>query len=68
MPDDVTKMLEDSGVPVTRANYIAMSWGDDIVEEWTSEHELELPEELQDWSRYETVGSELVLKAGASPF
>lgn len=67
MPDDVTKMLEAAGVAVSRANYIAMSWGDDVVNEWTTQHETELPEELQDWSRYEVKGEDIVLKPGMAP-
>jgi hypothetical protein len=50
-------------IPVTRENYIAANWGEPLPE-WTRELEAELPEELQDWSLFETVGDQIVLKDG----
>ena len=44
-------MIRD-GVPITRDNYIGRNWGEEP-EEWTAEHEEALPEELQDWERFE---------------
>jgi len=50
--------MREAGIPVTRENYIAVNWGEPV-QEWTSELEAELPEELQDWSRFEVKGQEL---------
>ncbi len=36
------------GMPLTREDYIAHSFGGDIPEEWTAEHEMSLPECFRD--------------------
>lgn len=47
------KRLALSGQAYTRENYIRANWGRDVPwEEWTGEHEQELPEDLQDWSLF----------------
>jgi hypothetical protein len=52
-PDDIEQLLAESGVEVTRETYISLNWfGQDIEDEWTPEHEAELPEHLQDWSLF----------------
>jgi hypothetical protein len=50
--DYVAKQLSDLGLPRTRENWIANAWGGLAIEEWTPEHERELPEDLQDWSLF----------------
>jgi len=41
------------GIEVTRDGYIRAAYGDnDIPKSWTPEHEMELPEELQDWTLF----------------
>jgi hypothetical protein len=59
--DRVIALMKEAGIPVTRENYIATSWGEPLPE-WTAELEAELPEELQDWSLFEVKGQELKLK------
>ena len=54
--------MKKTGVPVTRENYIGLAWGEPLPEPWTAELEMELPEELQDWTLFEMDGPELVLK------
>jgi hypothetical protein len=39
--------------PVTRESYIQMVYGKEEPEEWTPEHESNLPQELQDWSAFD---------------
>jgi hypothetical protein len=63
--DRVIALMKEAGIPVTRKNYIATSWGEPLPE-WTAELEAELPEELQDWSLFELKGQELKLKKGSS--
>ena len=41
-------MVRDK-LPLTRENYIFRNWGE-MPEDWSAEHEAELPEKLQDWS------------------
>ena len=59
--NDVITMIKEAGLPVTRANYIEIAWGLPVPE-WTAELELELPEELQDWTLFKVRNGELVLK------
>ena len=59
--DAVIQMMKDSGVPVTRENYIELSWGLPLPK-WNAELEAELPRGLQDWSLFETVGNSVVMK------
>ena len=60
----VIDLMKQAGIPITRENYINTNWGDPDLE-WTAELEAELPEELQDWSVFELVDGEFVLKAKA---
>jgi hypothetical protein len=59
--DGFVKMMEKAGVEVTRENYINLVWGEPLPE-WTAELEDELPEELQDWSLFEMVEGEMLMK------
>lgn len=41
--------MRKHGIPVTRQNFIRQNWGRDVPnEEWTPEHEMELPPELRE--------------------
>lgn len=42
----------DKGRALTRDNYILHNWGPEPPEPWTVEHEAEIPEPLQDMSRF----------------
>ena len=59
--NDVIDMMKKAGVPVTRESYIEMAWGKPLPE-WTAELEMELPAELQDWTRFEEINGELVYR------
>jgi hypothetical protein len=61
MSEEIIAMMKDADIPVTRENYIELAWGLPIPP-WTAELEAELPEQLQDWTLFETVNGELVLK------
>jgi len=39
------------GIPITRENYIKLNHFTGVPAKWTAEHEEELPEPLQDWSK-----------------
>ena len=62
MSDDITELLEEAGIPVTRENYIDLNWGGEP-KNWTAEQEGQLPKELQDWSLFEMRNGEMVLKS-----
>jgi len=49
--DPLASVMRKHGADVTREDYIDMAWGNDVPEPWTLEHELELPDELQDFSK-----------------
>jgi hypothetical protein len=49
--DPIVKQLRADGTPVTRENYIEMSWPE-VPDPWLPEHEALLPAELQDWSQF----------------
>ena len=66
MPDDVTELMRESGVPITRENYIDAAWGGEPPP-WNAELEAQLPEELQDWSLYKVERGELVLRKPSKP-
>jgi hypothetical protein len=53
--DFVLEAMLKHGLPLTRASYVAANWGpsSDLPSPWTAEHEAEIPEPLQDWSRVE---------------
>jgi hypothetical protein len=46
--DGTLSLLKDSGVPVTRENYLQLAYMGQLPEEWTWEHEMDLPPELQE--------------------
>lgn len=53
--------MRQQGIPVTRDSYIALdNFGE--TPEWTPEDEAELPEDLQDWTVFESRDGELVVK------
>jgi hypothetical protein len=39
--------MKAAGIPLTRENYIAYAWGGTPPEEWSAEHEADLPEMFQ---------------------
>jgi len=45
------EVMRRLGIPLTRESFIAFNWPEPP-EEWTGEHEAELPVELQDWARF----------------
>ena len=61
MTDPVIEMLDALGLPATRQNYIDLNWSP-LPDPWTPDDESELPEELQDWTRFEVQDGELVTK------
>jgi hypothetical protein len=65
MADGLMRSMEAVGIEVTRENYIAANWSEDLLpKKWTAEYEMELPEELQHWSLFEIVKGEHVFKGG----
>lgn len=44
-------MMRDK-LPMTRENYIIRNWGE-VPAEWNAEHEAELPQQFQDWTKFE---------------
>ena len=61
MEDEWIAWMKAKGVEVTRENYINLIWGEPLPP-WTAELEAELPDELQDWSRFKMDGGEMKLK------
>jgi hypothetical protein len=43
----IIETLRQAGVPLTRDNYINCDWNDHMPDDWTAEHESDLPEFLQ---------------------
>jgi len=41
----------EAGIPITRENYIEVAYFREPPEEWTAEDEMQLPKQLQDWSK-----------------
>jgi hypothetical protein len=50
--DPILERMKKLGGPITRERYIWNNWPDGV-EHWTAEHEAALPEELQNWQRFE---------------
>jgi hypothetical protein len=48
----LVELMKQSSIPLTRENYIGLAYGNPLPEEWTAEHEADLPYALQDWSRF----------------
>jgi hypothetical protein len=44
----VIAALAKQGIPITRENYIAFDYGDEVPDPWTAEDEAELPDILQE--------------------
>ncbi len=51
--DDLIKYMRKMDIPLTRSAWLMLNWGSSLPEPWTAEHELELPDELQDMSKVE---------------
>ena len=52
-PDPILARLKELGGPVTRDRYLGLACvGTCKKEDWSAEDEADLPEELQDWSRF----------------
>jgi hypothetical protein len=43
----VLDFMRKQGVPETRENYLAFAYPDNMPDEWTAEHEMQLPEHLR---------------------
>ena len=48
MTDHLLRWMKQNHVPVSRAKYLALAFGNEQPDPWTPEHEAELPEELQE--------------------
>lgn len=59
--DQLVAWMEANGVTVTRENYIGLAFGSEPPE-WTPELEDQLPEDLQDWSKFKLEGDQLIFK------
>ena len=44
------EFLKELNEPITRENFIELNWDGEPPDPWTVEAEMEVPEELQDWS------------------
>jgi hypothetical protein len=49
--DTVLSWLKEDGIPVTRENYLRLSYFGQLPEEWNALYEAELPRELQEWDQ-----------------
>lgn len=49
--DPVIALMLSAGITPTREGWIDLAYGNDIPDPWTTENEVEVPEELQDWSK-----------------
>ena len=49
-------------IPLTRKNYIALTYLGELPDDWTRENEADMPAELQDWSLFGLVDGQFVLK------
>lgn len=56
--DELIALMRETGIPVTRENYIEVAWGEPLPE-WNAELEAELPDALQDWTQFEVDGSQI---------
>ncbi len=45
--DPIVDSLRNSGIPVTRENWLGFNYPDGMPEEWTAEHEAQLPKPLR---------------------
>ncbi len=53
--DAIIDWMVANNVPVTRDEWIRLNWGDDVPDPWTDANEMELPEQLRDWSLFNEV-------------
>lgn len=58
--DPIAQTMKKYGLEITRDNYIAFNWGNPTPDPWTAENEVELPDELQDFSRVKSDDREIV--------
>jgi hypothetical protein len=49
------RWMRRHNIPVTRETYVGLAYGAEPPEPWTPQHEAKLPEELQDWSRFQVL-------------
>ena len=49
--DPLVDWMTDNGVPVTRDAYLGLAYGGELPDPWTADHEMDLPEPLQDASK-----------------
>ena len=52
--DPILAQMRRWGVEPTREAYIELNWPELEPDEWTAEHEADLPEQFQDWSRFKS--------------
>jgi hypothetical protein len=50
--EDDKKLFVELGIPYTRDEWIASNWLGTPPEPWPAEAEMELPEDLRDWSLF----------------
>lgn len=60
--DPLVALMRREKIPLTRKNYIALSYLGVLPDDWTPKDEADLPEKLQDWSLFHLVDGQLVLK------
>jgi len=51
-PSDLLRLMKERGVPLTRDNYLHMAYFGELPEQWTPEHEADLPKQFQDFSQF----------------
>jgi hypothetical protein len=49
--DPVVALMVSAGIKPSRQDWIDLAYGDEVPTPWTAENEVEVPEELQDWSK-----------------
>lgn len=50
--DETLNLMIQGRVPLTRQNYLHLSYAGQLPKPWTMEHEQELPEQFQDWDQF----------------
>jgi hypothetical protein len=60
--DPLAAFMRKEKIPLTRKNYIALTYLGELPDDWTRENEADLPDKLQDWSLFGLVDGQFVLK------
>jgi hypothetical protein len=60
--DPLAAFMRKEKIPLTRKNYIALTYVGELPDDWTRENEADMPAELQDWSLFGLVDGQFVLK------